>query len=103
MRATVMRAVAMKTGVATSERGERRETPHTPCPLGQPEPSRVPNPTSRPPATRIGAEDGKRGTAMLNSIDRARAPRGRQSMKAAAVGLGAPDGAMPLARATNPL
>ena len=44
-------AVAMNTPVATSDRGERRATPQTPCPLVQPLPSRVPKPTSRPAPT----------------------------------------------------
>ena len=34
--------VTIKTPVATSERSDRRESPHTPCPLVQPDPSRVP-------------------------------------------------------------
>jgi len=38
----------MKVTVATSERIEPRAIPHTPCPLVQPDPYRVPIPTSRP-------------------------------------------------------
>ena len=40
--------VAMKTITATSERSEKRPRPHTPWPLVQPPPMRVPKPTSRP-------------------------------------------------------
>ena len=48
MTKTVNAALNMKTPVATHERGDRRAIPQTPCPEVQPEPSRVPNPTSRP-------------------------------------------------------
>ena len=40
--------VAMKVTVATTERGDSRAIPHTPCPLVQPPPVAVPNPTSSP-------------------------------------------------------
>ena len=35
---TVAKPAAMKAQVATSERGDRRDRPHTPWPLVQPEP-----------------------------------------------------------------
>ena len=56
-------AVDMKSAVATSERGESRANPHTPCPLVQPPPRRVPKPTNSPPAMMIsgGTETEMRG------------------------------------------
>ena len=48
--ATVATPATMKLAVATSERGLNRDMPHTPWPLVQPEPSRVPKPTANPPA-----------------------------------------------------
>ena len=45
---TVAMPTAMKTSVATIERGDRRLMPHRPWPLVQPLPRRVPKPTSRP-------------------------------------------------------
>jgi hypothetical protein len=48
MAITVTIAIPIKKLVATKERGERRESPHTPWPLVQPEPNRLPKPTSRP-------------------------------------------------------
>ena len=47
---TVAKPAPMNASVATSERGESRERPQTPCPLVQPPPSRVPNPTRTPAA-----------------------------------------------------
>ncbi len=38
----------MKVSTATSERADRRARPHTPWPLVQPPPMRVPKPTSTP-------------------------------------------------------
>ena len=46
--------MAIKTAVAAIDRGEPRETPHTPCPLVQPEPSRVPKPTRSPAPINTG-------------------------------------------------
>lgn len=48
MTKTVTNPAAMNAAVATIERGESRESPQTPCPLVQPEPYRVPIPTSKP-------------------------------------------------------
>lgn len=45
-----------KAAVATSERGERRDSPHTPCPLVHPEPRRLPNPTSIPASNKTEVE-----------------------------------------------
>ena len=45
----------MKVAVATSERGENRARPQTPCPLVQPLARRVPKPTSNPPTIRVAA------------------------------------------------
>lgn len=45
--ATLM-PVVMKVRTATAPRLERRDKPHTPCPLVHPFPKRVPNPTRRP-------------------------------------------------------
>jgi hypothetical protein len=42
------RPASMKHSVATSERGDSLAMPQTPWPLVQPEPKRVPRPTSRP-------------------------------------------------------
>jgi hypothetical protein len=39
---------AMNAWVATIERGDTREMPHTPCPLVQPDPLRVPTPMTSP-------------------------------------------------------
>ena len=39
--------------VATSERGDRRDNPQTPCQLVQPEPYRVPIPTNTPAAISV--------------------------------------------------
>jgi hypothetical protein len=44
----VTAAMLMKLKVASKDRGERLAMPHTPCPLVQSEPKRVPNPTSNP-------------------------------------------------------
>ncbi|CAI8378934.1 MAG: Uncharacterised protein [Halieaceae bacterium] len=41
----------MKVNVATSDRGDRRPSPHTPWPLVQPPPMRVPRPTRSPLVT----------------------------------------------------
>ncbi len=60
--ATTIAAVSMKVPVATSERSEKRLRPQTPCPLVQPLPKRVPNPTSSPAAM---AAAGASGTAEL--------------------------------------
>jgi hypothetical protein len=38
MTKTMAKPAPMKASVATSERGDRRDSPHTPCPLVQPEP-----------------------------------------------------------------
>jgi len=43
--------LAMNVSVATIDLTERRLVPHTPCPLVQPLPSRVPKPTSNPATT----------------------------------------------------
>jgi hypothetical protein len=61
---TVAAAVMRKTPVAASERGESLAIPQTPCPLVQPLPSRVPNPTRRPAAitTATGAGDVRSGS-----------------------------------------
>ena len=53
---TVKIPVTMKISTATSERCERRPRPHTPCPLVQPEPSTVPNPTRKPAGTSMSEE-----------------------------------------------
>jgi hypothetical protein len=45
---TVKKPDAMKVSTATSERGESRARPQTPCPEVQPEPSPVPSPTNSP-------------------------------------------------------
>src|SRR5690606_27214501 len=47
----VRKPLAINIKVATKERGDRRDKPQTPCPLVQPEPSRVPKPTSKPATT----------------------------------------------------
>lgn len=52
--ATVTMPVAMNVSVATMERGDSRDRPQTPCPLVQPEPTRVPTPTARPASARAG-------------------------------------------------
>ena len=40
--------VSMKVATAAMERGEKRESPPIPCPLVQPDPRPVPNPTAAP-------------------------------------------------------
>ena len=57
---------AMKVAVAASERGETRARPQTPCPLVQPLPSRVPKPTSSPPAISVAALASIEGAAGAN-------------------------------------
>ena len=54
MRKTVAIATSMKTSVATIDRFDERAMPHTPWPLVQPLPSRVPNPTSSPATISVG-------------------------------------------------
>ena len=55
--------LAMNTSTATSERAERRPNPHTPWPLVQPPPMRVPNPTSSPAAaTHTSGKPWRSGT-----------------------------------------
>src|SRR5690349_19087893 len=46
----------MNNPVAASERGDKRATPQTPCPLVQPEPYRVPKPTSKPAPISTGSD-----------------------------------------------
>jgi len=53
---------AMKIPVATSDLGEKRPSPHNPCPEVQPPPSRVPKPTSRPPAMTTAQLPGMSGS-----------------------------------------
>ncbi len=42
----------MNEAVATTERGDSRAMPHTPCPLVHPLPVTLPKPTNRPPITK---------------------------------------------------
>ena len=60
VRATVIMPSAMNVRVATADRGERRPSPQTPCPLVHPPPMRVPMPTSNPLMATIhmGVRDG---------------------------------------------
>src|SRR5439155_2174530 len=51
---TVTNPAAMNDSVATIERGDRRDIPHTPWPLVQPAPYRVPMPTSKPATINVG-------------------------------------------------
>ena len=60
-------AATMKVGTATSERSERRESPHRPCPDVQPLANAVPRPTRSPAIAtrgegegRISKDDGRR-------------------------------------------
>ena len=71
---TVRIAVAMKTAVAASERGEPRPMPQTPCPLVHPAPRRVPNPTRRPATIRIPSGIGQRSDKQATK--KSRAPAG---------------------------
>src|SRR5262245_31230514 len=57
---TTTNATAMKTHVATSDRGDRRAIPQMPWPLVQPPPTDVPAPTSRPAAAASRPVAGKR-------------------------------------------
>ena len=43
----------MKVMVAIIDRIESLAMPHTPCPLVQPDPKRLPNPTNKPPTITI--------------------------------------------------
>ena len=52
-------ATIMKLNVANNDRGERLPRPHTPCPLVQPEPRRVPKPMSTPDTASTGKPCGK--------------------------------------------
>jgi hypothetical protein len=58
-RNTVPAASIMKLNVAINDRGERLASPHTPWPLVQPEPQRVPKPTSNPDSPSTGRPCGK--------------------------------------------
>lgn len=62
---TVTAPVAMKMITATRERKENLDSPQTPWPLVQPEPSRVPNPTRRPPDT-IRNHEGVMSNAIVS-------------------------------------
>ncbi|GER04343.1 hypothetical protein JCM17846_20250 [Iodidimonas nitroreducens] len=59
IRPTVANPVAMNRAVATIDRGERRDTPHTPWPLVHPDPKRVPKPTNSPPIISGRGDAGK--------------------------------------------
>ena len=62
---TTTKPAAMKDKVATIDRAENRAMPQIPCPLVQPEPRRVPNPTTSPPNTVSNAPPlGALGTGM---------------------------------------
>src|SRR5208282_3321817 len=69
---TVAIPAAMKASVAASERRDRRASPHTPCPLVQPLPSRVPKPTRRPATASVGSEASMvtRGRLPVKSAER---------------------------------
>src|SRR5215207_11283205 len=61
VRKTVTIATPKNTAVAITERQERSARPHRPWPLVQPEPMRVPKPTSSPPI-RIAGGDASTST-----------------------------------------
>ena len=103
MTKTVTIAVAMNVSVAAIERGESRPTPHTPWPLVQPLPSRVPKPTSRPAAISRGTEDVTAMSGRRISSDTAAAPKGSPTTNAAAGRQGGPASAIRTRVATIPL
>ena len=75
MRNTVAKAEAIKTAVATNERGDRRASSQTPWPLVQPDPSRAPKPTRRPAIPSVAAPDAMRGAFCPKGHARGQAPR----------------------------
>jgi hypothetical protein len=58
MTRTLIMPAAMKVIVAKIERTEKRLIPHTPWPLVQPLPKRVPTPTMNPAASKVGNDRG---------------------------------------------
>ena len=78
---TVRAATAMKTPVATTERGDRRARPQTPWPLVQPEPQRVPKPTIRPPSTSSQTSEVICTSGLRISAEARAAPPSRPAMK----------------------
>lgn len=93
----------MKANVAAIERGERRATPHTPCPLVQPFPKRDPKPTSSPAKKSSGTEEVKVTCGCRTKAEINAAPEGNPIRKAAAWLQGTPDPLKPVARAAIPL
>ena len=103
----VITPVVMKVATATSERADIRDRPHTPWPLVQPLPSRVPYPTSRPATTRSGSErtDGPTSAGCATTPTTpasARPPRNaRRQPRSRATG-GTSEPSTPLIPATRP-
>ena len=64
---TTAKPAAMKMSVATSERGDRRARPQTPCPLVQPEPRRAPKPAKNPPRTRVAPDAANVGAGVAKA------------------------------------
>ena len=101
IRKTVITPVAMKVSVATIERCEKRLIPHTPCPLVQPLPIRVPNPTSNPAIRITGQLENSGRSAFVTRATRV-APSGKPIRKAHALDLGRLDELMAKARPAMP-
>lgn len=55
---TVTAVVIMNVTVATSDLGESRASPHTPCPEVHPEPRTTPIPTMKPPTASAQFDTG---------------------------------------------
>ena len=55
----VTKPASIKLTVAINERVDNRLIPQMPCPLVQPEPKRVPKPTSTPAIIMLNGEDRK--------------------------------------------
>ena len=74
--------VPMKVRVATSERPDRREIPQMPWPLVQPEPRRVPKPTSNPARMTAGSETGEAPMAVGITTPSSTPPSSKPAKKA---------------------
>eukprot|EP00966_Prymnesium_polylepis_P313602 7246650-Prymnesium_polylepis.1 len=98
-------AAIMKVGTATSERIERRERPHRPCPLVQPLESAVPRPTARPAMAVSGVTRGGASKAEGNAVAISAPPPTRPTRKPILTGSRGPSTSAlrtPLLPATRP-
>ena len=96
----------MKVRVAVTDRGDRRPRPHTPWPLVQPPPMRVPIPTSNPlmAISQVGAVDSSgKGCPMTVCVSKPpRSKPNKNSHRQPRSGPASDPQAMPLMPATRP-